>query len=107
LLRWDHPELGSVSPDEFIPICEEIGYIVELGSWVLDRAVAELAHIRATVAHTDKLSMAVNVSVRQLRDPRFTDRVARAVLEHSVPASTLCLEITESLLVENLSELSE
>ena len=107
LIRWDHPELGRVPPDDFIPVCEEIGYIVELGSWVLDRAVAELARIRSAVEHSDKLSVAVNVSVRQLRDQRFTDRVARAVLEHGVPPTTLCLEITESLLVENLGELSE
>ena len=107
LVRWDHPELGRVAPEEFIPVCEEIGYIVDLGGWVLDRAVADLAHLRKSVDHTDKLSMAVNVSVRQLRDSRFTDRVARALLEHTVPASALCLEITESLLVENLGELSE
>ena len=107
LIRWDHPELGRVPPADFIPVCEEIGYIVELGGWVLDQAIAELARIRSTIGHTDQLSMAVNVSVRQLRDPRFTDRVARAVLESGIPPATLCLEITESLLVENIAELSE
>lgn len=107
LARWNHPDLGQVPPDDFIPVCEETGYIVELGTWVLDEALRELAYIRQTVEHADQLSMAVNVSVRQLRDPRFTDRVARAVLEHAVPPTTLCLEITESLLVENVLELSE
>ena len=107
LLRWDHPDLGRVPPTDFIPVCEEIGYIVELGGWVLDQAVGHLAKLRDEVEHADRLSMAINVSVRQLREPRFTDLVARAVLKHGIPASVLCLEVTESLLVESLSEISE
>lgn len=107
LIRWDHPDLGRVPPTDFIPVCEEIGYIVDLGGWVLDEAVGHLAKLRKEVEHADQLSMAINVSVRQLREPRFTDLVARAVLKHGIPASVLCLEVTESLLVENLTDISE
>lgn len=107
LLRWDHPDLGRVPPTDFIPVCEEIGYIVDLGGWVLDEAIGHLAELRRQVEHADQLSMAINVSVRQLREPRFTDLVARAVLQHGIPASVLCLEVTESLLVENLAAISE
>ena len=49
LLRWQHPVLGQVPPADFIPVCEEIGYIVELGGWVIDEAVGQLAAIRAQV----------------------------------------------------------
>jgi EAL domain-containing protein (putative c-di-GMP-specific phosphodiesterase class I) len=106
LLRWDHPELGRVPPSAFIPICEEIGYIGELGAWVLDQAVGRLATLRTELPHSEQLSMAINVSALQLRDGRLCDHVARALLKYSLPPECLCLEITESLLVENLSAIS-
>jgi diguanylate cyclase (GGDEF)-like protein len=107
LLRWDHPELGRVPPVDFIPICEEIGYIVELGAWVFDEAAHRLARLRDEVPHTEQLSMAINVSALQLRDTRLCDHVARALLKYALPPESLCLEITESLLVENLRNISD
>jgi diguanylate cyclase (GGDEF)-like protein len=107
LLRWEHPVLGQVPPSDFIPVCEEIGYIVELGGWVIDEAVGRLAALRDRYPHSDQLSMAINVSARQLRDERLCDHVARAMVKHSLPASSLCIEITESLLVENLSAIAD
>jgi diguanylate cyclase (GGDEF)-like protein len=107
LLRWEHPVLGQVPPADFIPVCEEIGYIVELGGWVIDEAVGQLAALRAQYPHSDQLSMAINVSARQLRDERLCDHVARAMVKYNLPASALCIEITESLLVENLSAIAD
>jgi diguanylate cyclase len=107
LLRWKHPTLGQIPPSDFIPVCEEIGYINELGGWIIDEAVRELARLRREVPHSEQLSMAINVSPRQLRDPRLCDHIARAVLQHALPADSLCLEITESLLVENLGAIAE
>ena len=107
LLRWDHPVLGQVPPADFIPVCEEIGYIVELGGWVIDEAVGRLAALRNQYPHSEQLSMAINVSARQLRDERLCDHVARAMVKYNLPASALCIEITESLLVENLSAIAD
>jgi diguanylate cyclase len=107
LLRWEHPVLGDVPPGDFIPVCEETGYIIELGGWVIDQAIAFLSELRSKHDHSDELSMAINVSARQLRDPQLCDQVARALLEHGVPARAVCLEITESMLVENLSAITE
>ncbi len=107
LLRWDHPVLGQVPPADFIPVCEEIGYIVELGGWVIDEAVGRLAALRAQYPHSDQLSMAINVSARQLRDERLCDHIARAMVKYNLPANALCIEITESLLVENLSAIAD
>jgi diguanylate cyclase (GGDEF)-like protein len=107
LLRWEHPVLGQVPPADFIPVCEEIGYIVELGGWVIDEAVGRLAALRAQYPHSEQLSMAINVSARQLRDERLCDHVARAMVKYNLPANALCIEITESLLVENLTAIAE
>jgi EAL domain-containing protein (putative c-di-GMP-specific phosphodiesterase class I) len=107
LLRWNHPVLGQVPPADFIPVCEEIGYIVELGGWVIDEAVGRLAALRAQYPHSEQLSMAINVSARQLRDERLCDHVARAMVKYNLPANALCIEITESLLVENLTAIAE
>jgi diguanylate cyclase (GGDEF)-like protein len=102
LLRWTHPTLGEVPPDVFIPVAEDTGLILEIGSWVIDQACAQLALLRESVANAGELSMAVNLSARQLRDDSMLDTVARALMHHSLPATSLCLELTESLLMENV-----
>jgi diguanylate cyclase (GGDEF)-like protein len=107
LLRWTHPTLGVVPPDVFIPVAEESGLIVEIGAWVIDQACAELALLRASLAKADELSMSVNVSARQLRNETLLDSVARALMRHAIPASSLCLELTESLLMENVGMTSK
>jgi diguanylate cyclase (GGDEF)-like protein len=100
LVRWPHPEHGFVSPAEFIPIAEETGMIVELGLWVLRRACHDVAGwLRAGMP---ALSLAVNVSARQLREPGFIDDVTRALADSALPATVLELELTESLLMENV-----
>ncbi|MBS1227780.1 MAG: diguanylate cyclase/phosphodiesterase with sensor(s) [Proteobacteria bacterium] len=100
LLRWQHPERGLVSPGEFIPLAEDTGLIFPIGQWVLETVCSQLA---AWAAHpaTAQLSVAVNVSVRQLHQASFVDQVL-AVLERSkVNPQRLKLELTESLLADD------
>jgi diguanylate cyclase (GGDEF)-like protein len=106
LLRWQHPELGTVRPDKFIAIAEDTGMIVEIGAWVIDQACAELAHLRESFRGTSEICMSVNVSARQLRSDTLMDTIAQALLRHRVPPDALCLELTESILMENLELVS-
>ncbi|HVK94071.1 MAG TPA: EAL domain-containing protein [Noviherbaspirillum sp.] len=102
LLRWNQPERGLISPSEFIPIAEETGLIHAIGEWVLREACAQLRRWR-TDGHAD-LSIAVNLSARQLLQHGFTDMVARVLDEAGLPASALDLEITESVLMHPTEE---
>jgi len=99
LIRWRHPSRGLVSPGVFIPILEESGFIKEVGAWVLDDALRQLAHWRRDGAHA--LDVSVNVSARQLRDSDIVEMVAEALRRHQLPACSLQLELTESALMEN------
>lgn len=97
LLRWHHPEFGAVSPVEFIPLAEDSGLINNMGAWVLDRACAD---IRGPLAG---LRVAVNCSAIQLQRPRFVDELDHLMRTHGVPHGALEIEVTESLLMENLA----
>jgi len=101
LLRWNHPERGLVPPAQFIPLAEETGLILTLGRWVLHMACKTLARWRDDPV-LGRLTMAVNVSSRQFRDPGFIDDVARTLAINEAPAHQLKLELTESLLVEDM-----
>ncbi|MDQ3679053.1 MAG: EAL domain-containing protein [Actinomycetota bacterium] len=101
LLRWRHPTHGLVSPDLFIPLAEETGFIVPLGRWVLEEACRQ--HRRWRERHGDRsLSLSVNVSVRQLESPGFTAQVEAALDRSRVPPHALNLEITESILMADV-----
>ncbi|MDD3450283.1 MAG: bifunctional diguanylate cyclase/phosphodiesterase, partial [Gammaproteobacteria bacterium] len=102
LVRWSSPQRGIVAPSEFIPVAEESGIIVELGAWVLDTACRQLHEWNA--AGLGPLRMAVNLSGRQLRDPRLPERVARALERHAIPPGCLELEIAESCVMANARE---
>ena len=105
LLRWKHPELGMISPVEFIPILERTGGILEIGAWVLEQSCRDLARMKA--AGFDQLKISVNVSVRQLRRGNFHEIAAEiATRTHTAPAS-LVLEITESVMMEDFNEGNE
>jgi diguanylate cyclase (GGDEF)-like protein len=106
LLRWNHPELGMVRPDKFIAIAEDTGMIVEIGAWVIDQACAELARLRERFRGAHDLTISVNVSARQLRSDSLLETIAQALLLHRVPPRALCLELTESILMENLELVS-
>ncbi len=99
LARWDRPGHGLVSPAEFIPAAEDIGLIVPLGERVLEVAARQLAAWRDLVPD---LTMMVNLSVRQLADEHFLERVARVVDETGISPRRLCFEVTESALAAGL-----
>jgi len=97
LLRWEHPQLGSVGPDEFVPIAEETGLIEPIGEWVLDEACRQLASWRARFE--DEFFVSVNIAARQLRQPQFADRIKAALDKHRLPAEALEIEINETSIV--------
>jgi EAL domain-containing protein (putative c-di-GMP-specific phosphodiesterase class I)/DNA-binding NarL/FixJ family response regulator len=102
LVRWQHPELGMVSPAQFIPLAEETGLIVPIGEWVLETACKQA---RAwTDAGYPAIRMAVNLSPVQFRKPDLCDTVMKIVERSGLPASLLELEVTESMLMHNLKE---
>ncbi|RMG49596.1 MAG: EAL domain-containing protein, partial [Gammaproteobacteria bacterium] len=97
LLRWDSPELGSISPAEFIPVAEDTGLIRNLGNWVMAHALEEIARIEQLTGRT--LVLAVNVSALELRGPDFLERVHGHVEQSGRPPERLEVEITEGVLV--------
>jgi diguanylate cyclase (GGDEF)-like protein/PAS domain S-box-containing protein len=101
LLRWKHPNRDMVPPSHFIPTAEETSLIIPIGHWVLEQACAQLA---AWAKRPDRqhLSIAVNVSVRQFRDPDFVDEVLTAIKHAGIPPEKLKLELTESLLADGI-----
>jgi EAL domain-containing protein (putative c-di-GMP-specific phosphodiesterase class I) len=100
LLRWHHPDLGTIAPADFIGLAEETGLIVPLGAQVLRTACAQLASWRLRPGSPD-LVMSVNVSAVQLRAPVLVDHVKDAIATAGIPPEALTLEITESLLLED------
>lgn len=102
LIRWIHPEDGMVSPVKFIPVAEEMGLIVPLGEWVLNEAC------RAASAWTrsghDELKVSVNVSAKQFKDPGFKNSVISALQSSGLDPRNLVLEITESLLMDDIEQ---
>jgi EAL domain-containing protein (putative c-di-GMP-specific phosphodiesterase class I) len=97
LLRWEHPQLGSVGPEEFVPIAEETGLIEPIGDWVLDEACRQLASWRTRFE--DDFCVSVNVAARQLRQPSFAARVGAVLDKHRLPAHALEIEINETSIV--------
>jgi diguanylate cyclase (GGDEF)-like protein/PAS domain S-box-containing protein len=96
LVRWEHPERGLLGPGDFVSLAEETGLIGAVGAWVLRQACA----LAASWA-TPGLLISVNVSARQLAGGDFTDLVATVLAETGLPADMLCLELTESAVVEH------
>ena len=99
LLRWQHPQLGSVSPAEFIPIAEDSGQILQIGEWVLRTALAQLKAWRAS--GFPGLTMAVNLSAIQFRQPQLPELVSRMLAEFDLPPDALELELTEGVAVDD------
>ena len=104
LVRWQHPERGLVSPCEFISLAEDTGLILPLGRWVMERACTQLTLWAAQPALTH-LTMAVNVSARQFRQPDFVEQVLAVIARSGADPRRLQLELTESLLVTNVEDI--
>lgn len=105
LIRWDHPERGLVSPAQFIPMAEQTGLILSIGSWVLNEACCQLARWAAIPSKAD-LTISVNVSPREFQLPDFVQRVQDAIACAGAPAGRLKLEVTEGMLLNNLEGIS-
>jgi EAL domain-containing protein (putative c-di-GMP-specific phosphodiesterase class I) len=103
LLRWEGPTRGLVPPGMFISIAEDSGLIVEIGDWVIHEACRQLARWR-TEPGLEELYCSVNVSALQLKKASLFPRVRQALAESSLPPEALCIELTESLLMESPAE---
>ncbi|WP_375191500.1 EAL domain-containing protein [Marinobacter sp.] len=103
LLRWHHPELGYIPPSDFIPIAEANGLILPLGQWVIDAACAQLARWSED-PELGSLILSVNVSSKQFHEPDFVVRVMETVGRHGINPARLCLEVTESMVLDDLDD---
>lgn len=103
LVRWQHPERGLLGPDTFIPLAEDTGLILTLGSWVLETACVQLEAWHRQ-AETARLTLAVNVSARQFRQPDFVDQVLATLARTGADPKHLKLELTESLLLADIDD---
>lgn len=101
LIRWLSPELGMVSPGQFIPLAEETGLIVSIGYWVLDAACAQLSAWQSAPAMKD-LVLSVNVSAKQFHQPDFVSQVRSLIHRYAITPPLLKLELTESILLGNI-----
>ena len=103
LIRWIHPERGMVSPAQFIPLAEETGLILPIGQWVLETACIQIKTWEQDVLTRD-LVLSVNVSAKQFHQVDFVTQVKDAVQRHTINPKRLKLELTESMLLENIED---
>ncbi len=101
LLRWQHPQRGLVPPGEFIPVLEELGLVVQVGDWVLREACRQLAEWHQAKIRVPKIS--VNLSARQFAEGDLDQRIADILQHSAIPAGCLELELTESILMEDVA----
>ncbi len=106
LVRWVHGQRGTVSPAAFVPVAERTGQILEIGQWVLLQACAQLRHWQADPLRSH-WTVAVNVSVRQLRHPKFVPDVLAALAQQQANPKRLKLELTESMLLADVEDTIE
>jgi diguanylate cyclase (GGDEF)-like protein/PAS domain S-box-containing protein len=100
LVRWEHPTRGLVSPAEFIPIAEETGLILPLGQWILQVACHQMRQWQNQFPLSSLLTISVNLSAKQFTQPNLCQQIAQILLETKLDASSLRLEITESILMD-------
>ncbi len=105
LLRWQHPELGLVMPADFIPLAEETGLIVPIGFWVMKQSCLLLKKWES-LPETKNMTLSVNVSAIQFNNPEFISQVAAAIESAGCDATKLCVELTESAVINSIEDLS-
>ena len=101
LVRWNHPERGLISPVKFIPVAEETGMIVLIGQWVLREACCQMHKWHAQFPTTPPLTISVNLSGKQITQPELLKQINQVLKETGLDASSLKLELTESVLIDN------
>jgi diguanylate cyclase (GGDEF)-like protein/PAS domain S-box-containing protein len=104
LVRWSHPERGLIPPGEFIPLAEETGVIEAIGEWVVDEACRQLAEWQRNGL---RLSVSVNLSLREMRRPDLVERIAAVVRREGLPTGSLMVEITETAAMLELPRMRE
>jgi diguanylate cyclase (GGDEF)-like protein/PAS domain S-box-containing protein len=104
LLRWNHPQRGLVPPSDFIPLCEEAGLIVPVGQWVIEESCRQVAAWQAVGLVVPR--MAINLSARQFRDGGLAASIAAALADNGLAGSALEVELTESLALEDIEQVS-
>jgi len=107
LVRWEHPELGLLEPADFLEIAEETGLIVPIGAWVLHEACSQTARWCAELPDAPPLSVAVNLSARQLNDPELVSIVDSVLAATRLDPALLTVEVNETVLVENRETVTE
>ncbi|MFK7967096.1 MAG: EAL domain-containing protein [Burkholderiaceae bacterium] len=105
LVRWGHPKLGLISPGDFIPIAEDSGLIVPLGQWVLETACAETKQLQSTIGYD--IGVSVNLSAMQMRQPNLVEMVHKAITKSGLAPGSLELELTESILMQDVNAPTE
>ncbi len=106
LIRWQHPEHGMIPPADFIPLAEETGLILPIGQWVLEIACAQIQDWQKQ-ANTRKLELSVNVSAKQFFQAGFVEQVMSTIKHYAIDPKLLKLELTESILIENIEDTIE
>ncbi len=101
LIRWKDEELGEVSPEEFVPLAEESGLIVDIGNWVLDTALSDTKKLREKPGF-ENFYIAINLSSRQFRGKDIVKNISSNLIRHNLPGSSLELEVTERLLMKDV-----
>jgi PAS domain S-box-containing protein/diguanylate cyclase (GGDEF)-like protein len=107
LVRWDHPSIGMIQPDDFVPLAEETGLILPIGMWVLEEACRALRRWQDAAADGDAPTMAVNLSAGQFLQPDLVEQVAQVLRETGIAHGTLKLEITESVLMQHTERVTD
>jgi diguanylate cyclase (GGDEF)-like protein/PAS domain S-box-containing protein len=104
LIRWQHPQRGLVSPNEFIPIAEETGLIATMGEWMLQQTCQQLRLWQETLPNCEHLRVSVNLSGHQLQEDTLLAAIDRVLAQTGIAGSSLKLELTESMLIDNVEE---
>ncbi|MDT4952212.1 MAG: hypothetical protein QOJ02_350 [Acidobacteriota bacterium] len=107
LVRWRHPLRGFISPDDFIPVAEETGMIIQIGEYVLREACRQMQKWQVVLPSDPPLFISVNLSVKQFSQPDLVEKVAAILKETKLNAKHLKLEITESAVMENVEDATE
>lgn len=100
LIRWEHPEHGFISPNDFIPIAEETGLIIPIGEWVLEESCRQISDWRKRF-HNKQIAVSVNLSAKQLMHPTLIKKVKDIMQNSNLPPEFLKLEVTESMVMDN------